>query len=404
MARTIVVVYSGARVWGGIETYLRDLFLFHDPSKMRLVLVSLGEWELNRAIRQEAPKDGAGQVREGDSAVMTSTTQRCLSPRRVRPRTILDIRGVLKEEHADLVVSQGAVANAYARMAALLSGLPSLVVTHSELTNDYPRTIVRWGFTLSDRLLRPITKRYIAVSWYLKNELVRSGVSADQISVVYNGVDIRDFGVQDRAPLPVADGNVPRDVDLIENADEGPAISGAPRDVNIVSVGRLHRVKNFDALIKAMGLLPGNMRLTIWGDGEERDNLERLIESLGLGGRVKLAGRAGSIPPVLAKADLYVQPSKSEGFGLAVVEAMLCGRPVVVAPHGSLPELVEDGETGIVAADCSPEALAASIRRVVCDVRLASRLATAGQEVSRERFSIERWLEGTTAAFAEAST
>lgn len=369
MPRTVVVVYAGARVWGGIETYLHNLFRFHDPETMRLVLVSLGEWELEKAIAGGAV--GAGE------------THRRLSARRVRPRTILEVRRVVTEEKADLVLSQGAVANAYARVAARISGVPNLVVTHSELANDYPRAFKRWGFTLSDRLLRPLTKRYIAVSWYLRDELVRSGVRADRISVVYNGVDIRGLGIRE--------------------ADSGAAAIAHAKEVRVVSVGRLHRVKNFDALILAMGLLPDNMGLTIWGDGVEREHLEKLIDSLGLRGRVKLPGRAESIPPVLAKADVYVQPSKSEGFGLAVVEAMLCGRPVVVAPHGSLPELVEDGVTGIVATDSSPEALAASILRVAGDDDLASMVAAAGREAARQRFSIDLWLEATAAAFAKAS-
>jgi glycosyltransferase involved in cell wall biosynthesis len=384
MPRTIVVVYAGARVWGGIETYLHNLFRFHDPETMRLVLVSLGEWELERAI--------------ADGAVPAGETHWRLSGRRVRPRTILEIRKVVKEEKADLVLSQGAVANAYARVAARFSGVPNLVVTHSELANDYPRALKRWGFTLSDRLLRPFTKRYIAVSWYLRGELVRSGVKADRIAVVYNGVDIRGLGIAEVTPPP--DGALPPDGAplTVEHA-----MSGKFREVNLVSVGRLHRVKNFDALIRAASLLPENTRLTIWGDGTEREDLERLTDSLGLRGRVMLPGRAESIPAVLAKADVYVQPSKSEGFGLAVVEAMLCRRPVVVAPHGSLPELVEDGVTGIVAADSRPQALAASILRVVCDDDLASRVAAAGQEAARRRFSIDRWLEATAAAFAEAS-
>ncbi len=375
MPRTIVVVYAGARVWGGIETYLHNLFRFHDPETMRLVLVSLGEWELDRAI--------------ADGAVPAGAICRRLSGRRVRPRTILEIRKVVNEEKADLVLSQGAVANVYARVAARLSGVPNLVVTHSELANDYPRAFKRWTFTLSDRLLRPLTKRYIAVSWYLRDELVRSGVRADRISVVYNGVDIRGLGIPNGA-LPLRGAR--------DSAEAGKAT-----EVRVVSVGRLHRVKNFDALIHAMSLLPDNMRLTIWGDGIEREDLERLIGSSGLRDRVKLPGRAESIPPVLAHADVYVQPSKSEGFGLAVVEAMLCGRPVVVAPNGSLPELVEDGVTGVVAVDSSPGALAASILRVAHDDGLARRVAVAGQEAARRRFSIDRWLEDTAAAFAEAS-
>ena len=90
-----------------------------------------------------------GAVPAGDDA------QSACRAGRVRPRTILEIRKVVNEENADLVLSQGAVANAYARVAARLSGVPNLVVTHSELANDYPRALKRWGFTLSDRLLRP---------------------------------------------------------------------------------------------------------------------------------------------------------------------------------------------------------------------------------------------------------
>ncbi len=156
MTKTVAVVYSGARVWGGIETYLADLFRFVDPQTVRLLLVSMGEWDLNRA---------------GISAA----SQRRLSARRARPWTVLDIRRILKNERVDLVVSQGAVANAYARSAALLAGVPSLVVTHSVIATDYPGALKRLGFTVMDRLLRPVTTRHVVVSRYLRDELIRSG-------------------------------------------------------------------------------------------------------------------------------------------------------------------------------------------------------------------------------------
>ena len=370
MTKTVAVVYSGARVWGGIETYLADLFRYADPQTVRLLLVSMGEWDLNRAG-------------------IPAGAQRRLSPRRARPRTVLDIRGILKKERVDLVVSQGAVANAYARVAALFAGVPSLVVTHSVIATDYPAVLKRVAFTVADRLLRPVTTRHVVVSRYLKDELIRSGVRADRITVVYNGVDIEcgSGGPGSSSGLHV---------------DGGARLPGGARALSVVSVGRLHAVKSFDVLIRAMKLLPDDIGLTIWGEGEERGGLEALIGSLGLDGRVRLPGRTESIPQALEDADVYVQSSRSEGFGLALVEAMLCGRPVVVAPCGSLPELVEDGRTGLVAAACTPDALAASIQRVLRDGELAARIACAGREVARARFTIERWIEGTTAAFLEA--
>ncbi len=207
--------------------------------------------------------------------------------------------------------------------------------------------------------------------------------------MVYNGVDVECGSPNPERPAGL-------------HVEEGARPLGGARAPSIVSVGRLHPVKNFDVLIRAMKLLPDDLSLTIWGEGEERDGLEALIGSLDLHGRVRLPGRTASIPQALQDADVYVQSSKSEGFGLAVVEAMLCGRPVVVAPCGSLPELVEDGRTGVVAAACTPDALAAAILRVLGDGEMTASIAAAGREAARARFSVQRWIEGTTAAFLEA--
>ena len=158
--KRVVVLYSGGRQRGGIETYLTNLFRLYDRSKLDLTLVSLGEWGLTK------------ELHEYGQPVRT----RVLSGRRIRLRTICDIRRALRQERADLLVSQGVVANAYARAAVVGTGIPSLVVVHSDMAGDYPGTIKRWAFTLSDRLLRPVTKQYIAVSRYLKKRLIESGI------------------------------------------------------------------------------------------------------------------------------------------------------------------------------------------------------------------------------------
>ncbi len=365
----VAVVYSGGRHWGGIETYLHNLFRLYKRDEMQLVLLSLGRWELSEELER----------------IGVSQEIRVLTGRRLSFKAVWGIRRITLDEGASLVVSQGVVANAYARLAALLARLPHLTVVHSDLKLDYPSALRRYAYQLSDRLLRPVTKDYIAVSGYLKERLVRSGIRSGRVHVVYNGVDM----AADRA------GAVRAGVDLDPDGAEG--------GVRLVSVGRLHRVKNFDSLVRAMRLLPDRVRLTVWGEGEERAALGALVEELGLGGRVRFPGESENMEQALQMADVYLQPSWSEGCSFAVAEAMLQGRPTVVTPYGGLPEQVQDGVTGVVTKDGSPEELARAIELLVSDRGLVERLGQAGKEAAEDMYCMDKWLSETTLIFREAA-
>jgi glycosyltransferase involved in cell wall biosynthesis len=168
-------------------------------------------------------------------------------------------------------------------------------------------------------------------------------------------------------------------------------------------VGRLHPVKNFDGLITAMSLLPARVRLTIWGDGGEKQKLRTLVDRLALGDRVALPGESQNMGDALKGVDIYVQPSKSEGFGFAVAEAMLHGKPVVVTPCGGLPEQVDDGVTGLVAEDWSPEALAKAIMPLINNRSRAMRLGEAGRKAAQKKCSMRKWLTETTRALCDTA-
>jgi glycosyltransferase involved in cell wall biosynthesis len=379
--RKVAVLYSGGRHWGGIETYLANLFRLHDRHAIELILISMGEWDLTRGLE-----------REGFTPMI-----RVLAGKRVRLGTLKEVRRIIRDERIELIVSQGTVANAYARTAALFAGAPSLVVVHSDMMLDYPR-ITRWAYTLSDRLLRPLTKRYVAVSRDLKAKMVKSGVKDEKVTVIYNGVNAAGR-MQGSAPSTVSSPASAPD----NNVELGRVFGQSEAVVSIVTVGRLHPVKNFDGLIKAMPLLPSNVLLTIWGEGKEKAKITALVEELDLAARVRLPGESKNMEEALASADIYVQPSKSEGCSFAVAEAMLCGKPVVVTPCGGLPEQVDNGMTGLVAQDCSPEALAEALRVLVTDRALAVALGDAGRKEARERFSMQRWLEKTTATLCDTA-
>ena len=110
---------------------------------------------------------------------------------------------------------------------------------------------------------------------------------------------------------------------------------------------------------------------------------------MGIGQRVIFTGRRDDIPAVTAALDVAVLPSYREAQGLTILEAMALSRPVVASNVGGIPEMVEDGRTGLLVPPHDPEALAAAITRLLTDHPLADTLARAGHDLVHERFCVE---------------
>lgn len=159
----------------------------------------------------------------------------------------------------------------------------------------------------------------------------------------------------------------------------GPAAAGEPDEV--LFVGRLHRQKGVDTLVRAVPLLPAGCRVTLAGDGPERGALRRLAAELGVADRVRVTGFLPhrEVPGLLAAARVAVLPSRYEELGTALVEAMAAGRPVVASRVGGIPELVRDGVDGLLVPPGDPVALAAAIGRLLADPALAAELGANGR-------------------------
>ena len=153
----------------------------------------------------------------------------------------------------------------------------------------------------------------------------------------------------------------------------------------VAAVGRLVPEKGFDVFVHALARLPAVTGVLI-GDGPERGSLEALASELGVGDRLRILGWQQSPRALLADVDVVVAPSRFEGFGLSIVEAMLAERPVVGARAGAIPELVADGETGMLVPGDDPVALAAAIARLVDDPELRRRMGERGRAVALERY------------------
>jgi starch synthase len=115
-----------------------------------------------------------------------------------------------------------------------------------------------------------------------------------------------------------------------------------------------------------------------------------------------MPGRVGDVAALLSQAELLVHPARWEGFGLAILEAMLSGLPIVASRVSSIPELVADGETGLLVPPDDPAALAAAAQELLTDRERAVRLGIAGRKRAEERFSVARMAERTVEVYRQA--
>jgi glycosyltransferase involved in cell wall biosynthesis len=204
----------------------------------------------------------------------------------------------------------------------------------------------------------------------------------------------------------------------VDRARFAPPPSAAPsRDpalIRLVTVASLQPQKGHRVLVEACRLLRARGRTvhaTFVGEGEERADLEARIAAAGLDGAVELVGAQPSdrVAAIVAAADIAVQPSvvlasgKTEGIPVALMEAMAAERPVVASRVSGIPELVVDGETGLLVEPGQADQLADAIERLIDDPALARRLAEAGRRRVLAEFDLHKTTDQLVAVFRAAA-
>lgn len=163
----------------------------------------------------------------------------------------------------------------------------------------------------------------------------------------------------------------------------------------LLCVSGLTQQKNIGVLIEAMDILVNQRRrrgvhLYIAGEGPLRGALEQLISGRHLQDNVQLLGYRRDVLELLTQCDVFLHPSIGEGFGIAVIEAMMAGRPVVVSRAGALPEIVANGKSGLLVEATDPRAWAEALSCLLTDRTFAAALAAEGAKTAAAKYSIER--------------
>lgn len=296
-------------------------------------------------------------------------------------RAVFRLAGALRRIQPQIVHTHGVRANFVGRLAARRAGISAVVTTvHSVLAQDYPLPFSRFVNSVTERATSFLTMRFVAVSEFIRKYLLAAGVPPEKVTVICNGIEIEDwqrwngdcsfrarYGIAPFAPL-----------------------------VGIVA--RLHPVKGHRYFLAAAREVIQSFpaaRFLIVGSGFYWREVDACIKEHGLEEYCLRTGFEQEIGPVYAALDVLVVSSLSEGFGLTALEALALGKPVVATQVGALPEIITDGETGLLVPPADAEALARAVLRLLHDASYARRLSEAGRQSVLKRFSAAKTVAET---------
>ncbi len=201
--------------------------------------------------------------------------------------------------------------------------------------------------------------------------------------VVYNGIDVAPYAAL-AARREEMRARLRRTIAAPENA---PVFT---------LIGELHERKQHRVVIEAWPQVLEHFpeaRVLFVGEGEERENIERVVGERGLGASVLIMGFRSDVPEILAGSDGLLLPSRVEGFGYVLVEAMASGIPCIASRVSSIPEIVVDGVTGILHPVGDTGAIEDAVRAILSDPAAAHAMGEAGARVASEKFTLERMLD-----------
>ncbi|HYS18450.1 MAG TPA: glycosyltransferase [Candidatus Binatia bacterium] len=356
---SILVVSNHGRIVGGGELSLMDLLRGLDRDRWAPALV----------VPEEGGVASGGRDLGLPVHVIPLPTLR--RPGSGVVRSVRALGRLARATGAALIHANGSRAMAYGGVAGRLAGRPA--IWHVRIAESDG---------LVDRALCALATEVIATSRAVAR---RVAWAPEKIRLVPNGIDLARF-----TPRP-------------PSGALRAALGVPPSAPVALSIGRHVAEKGYRHLLDAAARIERTKPGVHWilvGDGELRSELLAQSRRLGLESRVHFTGWRDDIPDLLALCDVFVLPSESEGFGRVLVEAMAMTRAVVATAVGGVPEIVRDGETGLLVEPAAPAPLADAVRVLLDDPGRAARLGAAGRARTESTFTLRAHVDAVERVYA----
>ena len=281
------------------------------------------------------------------------------------PRTLFDINKIIRKENINIIHAHGYGSANFGRLIKIINKIPVIVHAHDDDRN-YPLPQ-----KIADYLLRNLTDQAIAISEAVRVSCIKKrNIREEKVIVLLNGIPLNDFVVPDKSRIEKVRKRL-----------------GIKQESNVIgTVARLREEKGVKYLIQsAVKILDAfqDAVFLIAGDGPLRNELVDLTKKLGLENKVVFAGFCEDIPSILSIINIFAVPSISEGLGIAVLEAMAMGKPIVATSVGGIIEILRDGETGLLIPPKDPSIMADKIIYLINNKNEARRLGLNAKEESK---------------------
>lgn len=290
---------------------------------------------------------------------------------------------IMRSGNYDIVHTHTSKAGFLGRIAARYCHIPAVVHSpHGTVLEGYFSSVVTKVYAFLERITAPLAKCIICLTTREIDQYLQAHIGhREQYTVIYNGINIDTFSTMTQTRQAVRN-----DLKLTQEA------------VICITVGRLVPVKGQMDLINAFPKVieqHPNAHLLIVGEGELREELLQQVTHLKLTSNIHFLGWRTDIPNLLGASDIFVLPSLNEGLGLVLLEAMAQHLPTIATHVGGVPEVVNDGQTGLLVPAQSPQALTQAINQLIASPTKRMEMGEAGYQRAVTTFSIETTVEKT---------
>ena len=357
--------------FGGAQRYVHDLAVGLPKSEFEVAVTAGGEGILLDKLRSANIRVIPIPSLQRDVSIIKDI------------RSLFDLFAIVRAEKPNVLHINSSKAGFFGTLVGRLAGVPSIIFTsHGWGFNEerplWQRLVIKFGHWLTVLL----SHHTIAVSQELKRQMNWPFVNK-KITVIHNGREIKNLLSREESRAI-----------LIEKE---PQLAPYKDDFWSLTIGELHPVKRHSAVIEVMKELirkEPNTRHLIIGSGEEEQELEVLITKENLSEHIFLLGSVDEASQYLKAADVFVLASRSEGMPYVLIEALLAGVPIVATRVGGIPEVVEDGVSGLLTPPLDNKALFKAIFELRTNPTLRAKLSE-GAKVRSQNFIFEKTLRDT---------
>jgi len=288
----------------------------------------------------------------------------------------------------DISHCHGSKAGLVGRLAARLAGVPAVVMTvHNSIFHDHFPPWKKLLYSQFEGFLAGFTHRIITVSHALGYEIIsRERISPEKVVTIYNGISPEQFCQS-------------RDREYLQKT------TGIPASDRVVgTVARLASQKGVINFIRAAAQLSAGsqgLAFLVVGEGPLRAVLERESEARKLKGKLFFAGDRQDVKKIMPCLDVFVLASLTEGLPLTVLEAMACRRPVVASRVGGIPEIINDGVSGLLVNPGDVSALSSAVRKLLNNEGMSGRMGNEGHNRVVQLFTARKMARDTEEVYTE---